>query len=249
MGALKGCLTVGRTYDARAWQSRVVAVAVLAAVSLSCSPDLHEAAGPIIPIPNVIGTVLRADIPAFDKKVKLIDAQTDSTIGEDRTDENGQYAFAEVASGEWTIKASSQDPADYATVTYDFTKSANDDRLEVPHLALATDSLSALTPSAGDTIAVPSLAAPLTFTWHPPATAGIDVQVRVYNEGGDAVWYGSKSTTGSVRWNGIANQGSAIGRPIGGGPYEWRLRVNSMGGAIQSTTEGRRVFFTERGRP
>jgi hypothetical protein len=204
-----------------------------------CAPDLHETAGPIVPIPNLTGAILRTGAPAPDRKVRLIDTPTDSTVAEDRTDPDGRYAFVEVPQGSWTIKVTSQDSTDFASVTYSFSKQTDDESIILPPLELHPDGLQPESPAPVDTLTVPSLGAPLEFHWTLPRDPDATVQVRLLLENGPAVWYSIKTRDEVVRWNGIGNQGTADGHPVAPGRYVWRLREENGDTGIESTTTDR----------
>ncbi|MDM7916362.1 MAG: carboxypeptidase-like regulatory domain-containing protein, partial [Candidatus Eisenbacteria bacterium] len=216
---------------------------------LGCSPDLREELGPIVPFPNVQGTVVRAGAPAEGLKVRLLETATDSARSEDRTAPDGRYAFSEVGAGEWTLEARSNDPADFSSVTYPFAFGTPDTSLEAPPLEMSLRGLALGSPADGDTLPVASPAAPLTFSWIapqlPPQVQGVTIQVRVYDGQGDPVWYSEKVGAASVRWNGLQNRGSGTNRPASPGAYSWKLRMEIDGSVIEWTTSRRSFLFSE----
>lgn len=211
-----------------------------------CTADLHEVAGPRVPVENLRGRIVREGIPVAGEKVKLDFAEIDSTLAEDRTKDDGTFAFGGVGAGEWTIRVSSTDPADFPSVTYTFAFSSGDSALTVPDLDLSLHGLEARKPEEGSAVSTPSFSSPIEFEWRRPDMAGTTVQVRVYGPDGAAVWYSEKfAAEEKVRWNGIANRGDAVGQPIPPGSYSWRLRVEPAAGTTEWTSASHEVTFTQ----
>lgn len=219
--------------------------AVLVLILGGCSPDLQETAGPIVPYPNLRGTVVRDSTPVFDRKVKLAVGDTDSTFAEDRTDRDGNYAFSEIAEGLWTIKVSSSDPGDYASISCSFILATTDEETVIPPIDLSVRGLIVDAPQDGAALPLPGFSSPLEFRWTPPAGEGWEAQVRVYDAQGASVWYSVKDDVDHVLWNGIGNQGSAQNRPVEAGSYQWRIRIEYDGSAVEYNT-GYRDLTLER---
>jgi hypothetical protein len=213
--------------------------------ALGCSPDLHEVVGPLVPVPNVTGQVLRDAIPVADIKVKLEVTDTDSTVADVRTDARGRFAFAEVGTGRWTVRADSRDPSDFAKVTYGFVFLAPDTSLEIPPLEITLDGLEALVPEDDAILPVPSFTSPVRFEWRRPEDPTAAVQVRIFGTTGEAFWYSERIFDEFAVWNGFGNRGEFIGKRAESGTYRWRLRVERSGSPIEWNTANRTIVFTE----
>jgi hypothetical protein len=226
--------------------ARILACGALGIVfPLGCSPDLQEVVGPLVPVPNVTGQVIRHGIPADDIKVKLEITETDSTVTDARTDAQGGFAFAEVGAGNWTVRADSREPSDFAKVTYDFVFLGPDTSLEVPPLEISLDGLRPLTPENEAILPVPSFTSPIRFVWQRPEDPTAAVQVRVFGPTGEAFWYSERIFEEFVPWNGFGNRGEFIGKKAEPGTYHWRLRVERSGSSIEWSTGNRTIVFTE----
>ncbi len=217
----------------------------LALALVSCSPDLQESVGPRIPIPNVSGLVVRGGVPVSDRKVKLADTATDSTQATDRTDAAGRFYFSEVGAGDWTIKVSSSDPGDFASVTYQFVFSTAETTMDVAVLELSMRGMEMKKPDDGAETKLPSFIEPLHFEWNPPGDLPGTVQVRLYDSTGQPFWFSGKLRATQVDWNGIGNQGDRAGRPAGPGSYTWRLRHETDNTTLESSTGYHTVSFKE----
>jgi hypothetical protein len=219
-----------------------------ALVITACSPDLHETAGPVIPYPNLTGSVMRDSIPVQNMKVKLQVIDTDSAYAVDRTDGRGRYGFSDIAAGSWTVKVTSADPRDFAGVTYTFTFPQDRPSFEVPALDMSLDGLSPSEPADSATVPVAGFSDPMTFSWSPPRKEVWTVQVRLYDASGDPVWFSDKRQSDSIVWNGIGNQGTHLNRPTLPGAYQWRLRMIGLDPALEYSSGYRWVTLQERTR-
>ncbi len=218
-------------------------ILVLAALAAGCSPDLREATGPLIPTPNVSGHVLRGDLPVSDQKVKL--ERADSTWAEDRTDIGGAFGFVVGDSGVWTLRVDSTQPDDFARVSYEFSLASPDAKPQIPTLDLSRHGLAPREPSAGEGHPVPSLFEPLRFRWdqsEPPAR----LEVRVYTEAFEPVWFSTQLQDDRMEWNGLGNQGRFRGRFAEAGAYRWRIVVDGAG-ALRMTTGWNELILQQGG--
>jgi hypothetical protein len=222
---------------------------LLAATSLAaCSPDLRESFGPRVPVPNVTGMVVRAGAPAADRKVKLVETVTDSTRASDRTDVAGRYFLTGVGAGDWTIEASSNDPTDFASVTYRFLFVSADTTLEVPDLDLSLRGFEWKKPEH-DREPLPGFLSPLAFEWEPSDVPGLTVQVRVYDADYRPLWFSEKLASRKVNWNGFGNQGEYVGRPVQPGTIRVRLRLEPDDGEEEYSTAYRSFVLEREGQP
>lgn len=218
------------------WIPLLVPVAFVA-----CSVDLHETVGPRVPVPNINGQVVRRGTPLGGRKVKLEPTNVDSTFDTDRTDADGRYAFLLADSGAWTIRYDGVDASEWNRVTWDFHLPSADSSVAVPMIDAASG-CSLDSPADSGTVAVPSLFAPLEFHWsYPEDAAALQAQLRLYAEDGSPVYFSNRTSAGTVRWNGLKNQGSGAGRPVTPGVYKWRMVLEDP--VFQYTTEYRGVTF------
>lgn len=216
---------------------------VLALVAGGCAPDLKEAVGPVIPLPNVTGQVLRDGRPAAGIKVKLETAPAESLRAEDRTDTEGRFAFDGVEAGAWILKITAVDPGDYARIAWEFELPSADEVYEVPRMEISADGLEADSPDDSAEVDVPSLFRPVTFTWRNPARDTRKVQVRVYRDSGELVWVTDDLDLEAIEWNGLANRGVEAGKLARPGRYTWRLRTDE--GSLERSTGSRTLIFRE----
>lgn len=198
-------------------------------VFLGCSPDLHETAGPRIPVPNVSGRLVRDDVPVSGESVRLEIAGQDSIVAETRTGDTGYFYFAEVESGGWVLRADSEDPWDFARVTYEFSFLGPDTELVAPDLDLSLKGLVLTNPEEGEARGLPDLFDPVLFQWDFPEGMASRAEARVYDADGDPVWYSAETLDEEVRWNGLGNQGDYAGQTATAGTYQWRLIVEGEG--------------------
>jgi hypothetical protein len=124
--------------------------------------------------------------------VKLQETETDSLLADDRTDSYGRYQFAGVGPGDWTLKVTSSDSMDFATVTFQFVFSSADTALAVPPFDVSLAGLRLTSPTDSATVSVPSFVQPMTFTWRLPDSPYGSVQVRVSDAASQPVWYSDK---------------------------------------------------------
>jgi hypothetical protein len=210
-----------------------------------CSPDLQETLGPVVPFPNVTGMIVREGIPVVDRKVKLEAPSVDSTLAEDRTDTAGLYEFTGVAPGTWVLKVSSSDAGDFQDVTCEVSLSEEGERLTAPEMDLSLRGVGFRQPADGAEVGRPTPASPVEFQWDKPTDPEREVQVRVYDAVGEAVWYGPKSTDDRVSWNGLGNRNNYTNRLVPPGSYSWKLRVEIDGSTLEHTTASRALVLKE----
>ncbi len=213
-----------------------------------CTADIKETVGPLIPVPNLTGSVTRDSLPIEDIKVKLVQTSTDSLFDSDRTDPTGRFGFNEVGAGDWTLKVKSSDPADFAGVEIDFVFASAETTFDTPPLELSLAGFGVSAPENGDTLSTPGFSSPLGFTWTIPEGSTETAQIRFYAETGEPIWYSDPIAGESLLWNGLGNRGEYVGQFVTAGTYRWRVRVESNDTPIQSTTEYREIIFVEAGR-
>lgn len=203
-------------------RSAVLALAVGAVVS-GCSPDFRDGVGPVVPVPNVEGSVMRSGSAASGLDVSLRDSsgvETAKTV----TSASGSYGFGDVAPGGWEVKVSGSMPGDFDSVTRDFA-------LASPSVTLTSVDVSARgaaasDPANGASLPVPSAAQPLTFQWTFPSVAGATAHVQVFDSQGSPVWSSGSLKVGSSAWDGLGNQGTYQGKAAVPGSYTWRLKFS-----------------------
>lgn len=208
---------------------RHLALSSVSLFGIGCSVDLHEVTGPLVPVPNVQGQVLRDSIPAPGLRVRLQDG-AGNTLSSERTNESGLFGFAEVGEGNWSVRVESGLPTDFARVTYEFSFLSADTSLTVPSLEIDLREMRTLAPEDSSVASVPGFFSPLTFTWE--GRPG-PKQVRFFETsaaGGEAIWYSVSDDVSSMRWNGLGTENSYVAVPISGGEYRWRLRWIEPGG-------------------
>ncbi len=191
-----------------------------------CSPDLHEAVGPLKPFPNVTGRVVRDGVPVYNIKVGLEDTVADTTYEDDWTDSAGDFEFSEIGAGKWTVRVDGADSTDFDRVTYEFEFTSADTSIEVPVLDISLGGLSLRLPADNDTLEVPTLGSPLVFEWTWPDDDPPRFEIRFYVVGGPAYWISRETRETSLVWNGVGNQESSLNQPVGPGDYRWHLRVD-----------------------
>jgi len=218
-GKLRGCGAAG------------VGTALFGALVLAagCSPDLHETVGPLVPLPNVYGAIVRDGVPVHDIKVKLEDVKADTTYGDDRTDLDGRFTFSEVGPGTWGVRVDSEEAGDFPRVTFEFAFATPDTVLEVPDLDVSARALALEAPQAGGSLPVPDLFHPVSFQWSWDSEADAQFQIRLYLEAGSAFWFSQKVRQTRILWNGLANMPGFEGKAAEPGAYIWRLRVEGEG--------------------
>lgn len=209
----------------------------------ACAPDLHETVGPLVPIPNITGTVLRDGDPIADIKVKLERASDDSLWAEDRTDAAGRFAILLPDTGTFVIRVDGQGSADFDKTTYEFHQATPEAVFDSPALDIDTRGFAIKEPDAGRTEALPSLFEPLQIRWDRSDSIGGRAQVRFYAQNGDAIWFSLRTEDPEVAWNGLMNQGSFRNRFVQPGTYRWRMIVDTSAG-VRYTTAYRDVTFT-----
>lgn len=228
---------------ARAWITAGLVIGML-----GCSADLHELAGPIVPLPNLTGTVLRDGQPVAGIKVKLEDTTLDQEVNDDRTSAAGIFAFSGVGAGTWTVRVDGVVDGDFDKVSYDLEFASAETSLVCPDLEISLSGLVILEPESGMKRSRPGLFSPLTFQWTDPQGEARSKQVRLYrDEDGAPFWFSSRLTDEQVRWNGLGNQGANTGQAAPAGRYRWRLAVEPEDGdaPLQYTTRYLNIEFEE----
>jgi len=221
---------------------RIVRVAALAAAATlaGCSVDLKDSMGPLVPIPNVTGTLTRHGAPLVDEKVKLRDL-SGAEIDSDRTDARGRYEFSGVPAGTWELRVRTDVPGDFETVTvmFDVPESVT---VDLPPADVFSFGCDTRDPKDGEALATPSFFQPLEFKWNQPDRSVAWMNARLYDASDQAVWYSTKDVETSALFNGIGNQGPYAGQTIPAGEYWWRLKVG-LADSIEATTAPQMVRF------
>ena len=210
-----------------------LAMGVLVLFSGACAVDVRDGVGPRVPEPDVEGVVLRGATPAIRVDVELHNVATGAKVFETRSNQYGFFAFFDVPSGLWEVRAESDQPGDFASVSRQFYRADGDGRMVVGRLDVSSHGAALAEPAAGD-VTVPTPFDPLDFHWTSPANAGAVAQVQVYDDSSRSVWRSSHVTSDSARWYGYGTEGSYQGVAVGPGSYEWRVEFN-----FPDTTEAR----------
>ncbi|MEZ4647881.1 MAG: carboxypeptidase-like regulatory domain-containing protein [Candidatus Eisenbacteria bacterium] len=192
----------------------------------ACSPDYHETVGPTVPVPNLFGRVTREGAAAPDLKLAIEDS-AEVELSAARTNSGGWFEFEEVPAGAWTVRIDSQEPTDFARLTYEFTFLDPEAGLTLPDLEIGLGEFDVKKPNEGAQEPVPGFFSPLEFRW---SGLGGEKQIRFYRDSdGAPVWFSAKTTADIVRWNGIGNQGEFQNVSVPPGDYRWRIRVDGAG--------------------
>jgi len=203
---------------------RTVLGALLVLLTTGCNPDVQNGVGPIVPVPDVGGLVLRAGDGADDLEVDLRTAATSTVVSTTSTDGGGSYWFVEVSAGEWEVKVSSDESEDFSAVSREFSMATDDVQIMVQPMDIARHGADLLLPADGDTLSTPNPFVWLEFSWRLPET-GIDwARVQVYDRDGTGVWFSDKEAVELETWNGLGNQGDYDGQRVTAGSYRWRVK-------------------------
>ncbi len=209
-----------------------------------CSPETHESVGPLVPVPNVTGRILRDGAEAEGIQVDLILVPADSTLASVETDDDGEYVFTDVGAGSLMIEAEGEENGDFEDLAYSFVFFSTDTMLQIPDLDISSAALQSLAPQDSAVVATPNLFNPVEFAWQ-WADEGDPLprfRVRFYTMSGDQIWYSEKLRELEIPWNGIGSEGEFEGRPVGPGQYRWRLRVYGED-TREFTTDYRHIEF------
>lgn len=209
-----------------------------------CTPDLNETVGPRVPVPNVTGQVIRQGVPVVDVKVELQDTAADTTVADERTDDQGYFAFSEVGPGRWTLQVKPRQPGDFVRVKLEFVFATHDTAVDVPAMDTSMEGLALRLPEDGETRTAPNPFGPVTFQWDLPTGGNGDrrFQVRVYLLDGTPFWFSQKTREAQIIWNGLGNQEQSQGELAQPGEHIWRLRVEDENG-LEYDTESRHITF------
>ena len=192
---------------------------------MGCEVDVHDGLGPREPDPNVIGVVLRAGDPAKGLEVDLRTTPDATTTAVSVTDGAGQYCFADVAPGYWEVKVSGNEAEDFHSVSQEFTLAESNAKAFLAELDVSAAGGHLLAPPEGASHPVPTIFAPLTFTWALPEREIIWARVQIYDQGGDAVWFSDKESASDALWIGRGSEGAYDGTAVPAGHYTWRVKL------------------------
>ncbi len=222
--------------------SMVFSIAGLCIGIFACNPDVRDGLGPIIPIPNVEGVVLRAGLPAAALKVEIRDEQGVSLMDVD-SDSNGGYGFAELPAGNWEVKVSGSDPSDFDSISRAFVLADSGDLHIMPILDIHAGGATTLTPEPGELLPRPSPREPVAFNWELPELAINSARVNLYDEVGVPVWSSQKDSTSTAQWNGIGSEIGYRDQIVAGDNYTWRVKLELADGT-EARLANRLLSFT-----
>lgn len=215
------------------------ALACLLCVGPGCSVDVHDGMGPRVPIPNVSGRVTRAGQAADEVDVELRTLIDGEVVDSVSTASDGTFEFANVAIGDWEVKASGEDPSDFDSVTGEFHLARVDTLADLAPLDLFAYGAAPTAPPEGTALPTPNPFQPVVFRWTVPAHAYDWGRVYVYGANGEAIWFSARTGADSVLWNGLGSEGEYEGRLVSAGEYMWRLKFGFPDGQ-----EGRTAYQT-----
>jgi len=227
----------------RAMTPRTITAVVLAAGLLGgCEADLHDDVGPRVPVPNVAGHVVRAGEAAEELKVELRRAADATVIDSTDTDDDGEFAFADVGPGLWEVKVSGDEEGDFEALTAEFTVAAPESLMALGALDVWAYGAMPIEPEDGARVARPTLFAPLLLQWRLPSRAADWARAQVYDVAGEAVWFSDKRVSTEVTWNGLGSEGTYAGQFVPAGDYTWRVKVGFADGS-EARLDRRQVRF------
>jgi hypothetical protein len=201
--------------------SRII---VLALACASCAPDFKDGLGPRVPIANVDGTVTRQGAPVARLSVDLRDVVYHSVIDSTKTSASGVYGFADVATGRWEIKVSGKGTGDFDSVSREFDLSDSAAGTQLKPFDVFAYGAALLEPTSGANVPVPSLTAPLRFSWNAPSMTTLTARVQVFDSLGADVWFSPQTAGAEIIWNGLGNQGPYLGQIVSPALYSWRVK-------------------------
>ncbi len=208
----------------------------------ACSPDVRDNIGPRVPVPNAMGQVARAGAPAENLKVELRCSVSAEVIASATTDDDGEYLFTDVPSGDWEIKVSGDEDGDFDSVSRIFGLAQRGDQAVLPELDIHAFGLTLLAPAEASSHPPPSLFDPIEFSWALPSVSIASARVQLYSAAGERVWSSEKTLGPTAVWNGIGNEGGHAGRPVAAGAYYWRVKLE-LGDEIEARSESYTLNF------
>lgn len=206
---------------------RFAAVLVVLALGglAACAPDFQDGAGPRVPTPNVLGQVLRDSAEAEDLGAVLRTQADAFVVAEVETDDDGEYAFADVDSGNWEVKVSGAEPGDWHSVSREFELVHPDSIIVLPTFDILAYGAIALEPDDGGSNPLPTVFQPLHFRWTLPDLEVTWARVYVFDSEGYDVWSSAKEPVAEAAWNGLGSSGEYEGMPVPAGTYSWRVKM------------------------
>jgi hypothetical protein len=209
-------------------------VSGLLILASGCAVDVRDGLGPRVPEPDIEGTVSRGASPAINVDVELHNVATETKVFDTRTNRQGFFAFFGVNPGLWEVRAESDLPGDFASVSRQFYRADGDGTLSVRGLDVFAHGAGLLAPTAGASVIAPTPFEPLEFHWSAPNISGAIAHVQLYDQAEQSVWKSPRVVVDSVQWYGFGSEGSYQDVPVGPGNYEWRVKFE-----FPDTTEAR----------
>jgi len=223
-------------------RSTYTALLMALLVAPGCSPDLQDGLGPRVPVPNVLGMVVRAGEEAEDLEVELRTAETAVVTASTSTDDDGEFEFFEVQPGDWEIKVSGDDQGDFHAVSREFTLEETTDPVDLPATDIAAYGAQLSEPAAGATMPRPNPFQWLTFRWVLPESGVEWARVQVYDDQGESVWFSEEENSAEMAWNGLGNRGDSEGQAVPAGSYIWRVKMGLADG-VEARLQSRELIL------
>ena len=219
------------TRRGRAASLSITLPACLAAALTGCSPDVHDGVGPLVPVPNVTGTVLRDGRPIAGLRVALRPPDSGTSFGATTTDAGGRF-WLYAPDGIWEVRASGVLDGDFSSVTREVL--ADSEQVALAPFELSTQGASLEAPVAGAAVSPPTPGSPLLFEWRGPSRAVQSARVQLYTESNVPVWSSPETQDTSMVWNGLGTEGGYQGHLVPAGKYAWRVKFQ-----FPDSSEGR----------
>lgn len=195
-------------------------------LAMACSVDVMDGAGPLVPKPNLQGTVMRAGGAASDIEVELSNPDSTAVTARVYSNWEGLYEFFDVAAGAWEVKVSGGDEGDFDSISLLLDLPTADTLFTIASVDIFAHGALPLTPPDSSTQAIPNPFSPLRFAWELPTTTASWARVQLYDLEGQRVWNSEKNLVSEANWNGIGNEGDYAGEIIPAGDYYWRVKIH-----------------------